>query len=112
MAAGERVLIARAGGRIVGACRLCAEVDGLTLRGVYVAPDCQRQGLGSALVAGALRRAAGQPLYCIPFAHLHGFYARAGFGEILPAEAPAYLAERLRIYREKLGLDVILMSAP
>ncbi len=110
-AEGDCVLIAETNGQIAGACRLCAEEEGLTLRGEYVAADCQRRGIGSALVAAALRRARGRRLYCIPFSHLRDFYARGGFVELSPAQAPAFLAERIGIYREKLGLDVLLMRA-
>jgi GNAT superfamily N-acetyltransferase len=45
----DRVLIAEAGGQIVGAVRLCVEDGVQVLRTMRVRPDAQRRGLGRLL---------------------------------------------------------------
>lgn len=105
---GDLVWTARAD-RIVGAVRICPQAAGyFLLRGLYVAPSAQRQGVGSALARAALADAAGRFCYCLPFRHLEHFYARLGFTAIRPDHAPLELEQRWRRYGSE-GLDVILM---
>jgi GNAT superfamily N-acetyltransferase len=49
------------GERLVGAVAVRAEDDGLDVDRLVVAPDAHRRGVGSALVAAVLGRAAGRP---------------------------------------------------
>jgi hypothetical protein len=48
--------------------------------------------------------------FCIPYTHLHDFYAQIGFEEINPRAAPRFLSARYTVYRQELGLDVIIMQ--
>jgi N-acetylglutamate synthase-like GNAT family acetyltransferase len=97
---------------ICGALRLCVEEGVLVLRGMRVAPDRQRRGIGTQLLGFAVATAAGRECFCIPHRRLIGFYAQVGFVEIADAEAPEFLRERRRRYDEEYGLDVTVMRLP
>ena len=107
---GDLVWTARLeGGPIVGAVRICPQASGyVLLRGLYVDPGAQGQGVGTALARAALADAAGRFCYCLPFRHVEGFYARLGFSAIAPKQAPAEVEQRWRDYVAN-GLDVIVM---
>ena len=102
----DELVVALRDGEVVGAFRLAREDGLLVLRGMRVRSDARGQGVGSRLL-GALTGLA-EPCYCVPHAHLQGFYGRAGFARLPDAEAPALLGERLALYRER-GLDVVVM---
>lgn len=96
-------------GEPVGLLRLCLEEGVLVLRGMRIADQYQRRGIGTRLLHFAAQQIADRPCWCIPFRHLVGFYGQTGFREIEPPNAPPFLRERLEIYREKLGLDAVIM---
>ena len=108
---GDRVLIAEAGGEIVAAVRLCVEDGVQVLRTTRVRPDFQRRGIGRLL----LRRFVtmldeGRDCFCIPYAHLEGFYGEVGFAAVPPDALPPHLATRLAQYRrERPTVAVIAM---
>jgi GNAT superfamily N-acetyltransferase len=105
--AGERAVVAEHDGVLVGAYRLAQEHGCLVLRGMRVREGSRRCGIGSRML-GMLSELE-RTCYCIPYRHLAGFYARAGF-EILPqGGAPAFLAARAREYAGR-GLDVLVME--
>lgn len=108
--AGDLVWAARAPeGRILGLARICPEPAGyVLLRGLYVAPDAQGNGIGTALARAALADAAGRFCYCLPFRPLEGFYARLGFRAIAASQALQAVEARWRSYLAD-GLDVIVM---
>jgi pimeloyl-ACP methyl ester carboxylesterase/N-acetylglutamate synthase-like GNAT family acetyltransferase len=106
----DRVLLAERDGAIIGAVRLCVEEGVQVLRTMRVRKDAQRSGVGRAM----LRRFAGMlapgACYCLPFAHLTGFYGAIGFQEIAPDELPPHLGRRLAQYRtERPGVAVTAM---
>jgi N-acetylglutamate synthase-like GNAT family acetyltransferase len=103
------LLIAEESGAIQGALRLCREEGLLVLRGMRVAKDYQERGIGRLLLRRAVDQLASQECFCIPHRHLRAFYQEAGFQEVDPATVPTFLADRLSKYRNRLGLDVILM---
>jgi GNAT superfamily N-acetyltransferase len=107
----DTVLAAFAGERVVGAVRLCVEHGVVVLRGMFVAPDCQRLGIGRALLGRCLPWLNRGEAFCLPYDHLVGFYARAGF-EPVPIDAlPSFLRERLVAYLAN-GQKVIGMRRP
>ncbi len=108
LARGDLVVGARVSGRLVGAVRLATENDLLVLRGMYVQNEFQRQGIGFGMLVELLRHLGERECWCIPYAHLHGFYSRAGFVESTLGGAPGFLVERLNTY-VKSGRQVILM---
>jgi GNAT superfamily N-acetyltransferase len=93
---------------VVGLVRRAAEGGTTMLRGMYVAPDFRRRGVGTGLLAAFVDHLHGTECFCIPFAHLTGFYGRAGFALLPESAAPAMLFERLRTYRSE-GHQVVLM---
>jgi N-acetylglutamate synthase-like GNAT family acetyltransferase len=107
----DRVLIAEADGQIVAAVRLCVEDGVQVLRTMRVRPDFQRRGIGRLL----LRRFVtmldeGSDCFCIPYAHLEGFYGEVGFAAVPPDGLPPHLATRLAQYRrERPAVAVIAM---
>jgi predicted N-acetyltransferase YhbS len=101
-------IAATAAGQIVGAVRLCKEAGVIVLRGMQVDPAFQRQGIGRLLLRHCLPHLEGGVAYCLPYAHLAGFYGEAGFVPAPPALLPPFLAERLAGYLRK-GQGVIAM---
>ena len=45
-----------------------------------------------------MKRLGGAKCYCVPYTHLDGFYAQAGFRECSSESAPRFLADRLSQY--------------
>lgn len=111
LAPADIVLVAERAGTCIGLVRQTFEHDVFMLRGMFVDPSEQRRGVGSLLLRAFTQHLAGAECYCIPFAHLPGFYARGGFAPVTAASVPSALAERLDHYRLE-GHDVILMRRP
>jgi GNAT superfamily N-acetyltransferase len=105
----DLIVGARIAGRLVAAVRLATENDLLVLRGMYVLREHQRQGIGSSLLPEIERRIGQRECWCLPYAHLRKFYARAGFQDQPSAEAPKFLVERKNVYTES-GKQVVLMK--
>ncbi len=102
------VLLAHRGGEIVGLVRLEPEQGTLVLRGMQVRDDCQRQGIGTALLAAVAGRLGDTLCYSVPYARLRAFYGRTGFVEVPSDALPPFLSVRAEEYRRR-GLDVIVM---
>jgi GNAT superfamily N-acetyltransferase len=111
VSAADRALIAWVGGRLAGAVRLSLEVGVIVLRGMQVAPAFQRQGVGRALLAECHAWLDRGPSFCLPYAHLAGFYGEAGFMPAPPEALPPFLAARLVAYLLK-GQQVVAMCRP
>lgn len=106
------VYVAEADGELVGVVRRTVEDDGVTmLRGMQVAPEWQRRGIGSRMLGALVADLGGAECYCVPYTHLTGFYGAAGFTTVADADAPAFLRERVVRYRAD-GLSVLLMRRP
>jgi GNAT superfamily N-acetyltransferase len=108
----DTFLVVEEGNAIVAALRLCREGGDVVLRGMRVRDLHRRRGIGTALLQHAAAVLKDESCYCIPFRSLEKFYGQIGFEVVEPAEAPDFLRDRIRIYRVKLGLDVILMYRP
>ena len=109
VSAGDTILIAERQGEICAALRLAVEHGVLLLRGMRVAAEMRRQGIGAQLLHAAAPVIGGRECFCVPLRHLVGFYGQIGFVEIEPENAPKFLRERITEYRGDLGLDVLLM---
>ncbi len=103
------VYIAEHRGRIIGVVRLCREEGHSILRTMHVHQDYRGQGIGRRLLEAFQEEIRAADCYCIPFAHLVGFYGAIGFRQIPPQEAPPHLQERLREYLAR-GMDGIVMK--
>lgn len=103
------VYIAEHGGIIIGVVRLCAEEGHAILRTMHVHQEYRGRGIGRRLLEAFREEIRAADCYCIPFAHLVGFYGAIGFRRIDPQEAPPHLQERLREYLAR-GMDGIIMK--
>jgi N-acetylglutamate synthase-like GNAT family acetyltransferase len=97
----DAVLLAERDGELVGIVRLAQEEGVVVLRGMQVHPRFQRQGIGKRLLAIVAPELDGRDCFCIPYAHLAGFYSRIGFHVIEPAKAPTFLQLRLETYQNR-----------
>ena len=107
----DMLFIAECGGEVVAAVRRTVEHGVVLLRGMHVAPEHQRRGIGSRLLRMFVEHLHGEACYCVPYQHLRAFYSRAGFASLPDAVAPDFLRERLSSYRTR-GLDVLVMHRP
>jgi GNAT superfamily N-acetyltransferase len=105
------VYVAEAGGELVGVVRRAVEHGVTMLRGMQIAPEWRRRGVGSQLLAAFVADLAGAECHCIPYTHLVGFYGAGGFAIVEEADAPAFLQARLAEYRAR-GLSVLVMRRP
>lgn len=99
---------AKVGDRLVGVVRLCEEDGIIVLRGMHIDPACQRQGIGRALLMHCAPHLDAGAAYCLPYAHLAGFYGQAGFVPVEPEAIPVFLRKRLAAYLAS-GQQVLAM---
>jgi GNAT superfamily N-acetyltransferase len=97
----DAVLLAEHDGVLVGIVRLITEEGVVVLRGMQVHPRFQRLGIGKRLLATVAQELDGRRCFCIPYAHLVGFYGGIGFHVMEPAKAPTFLRLRLEKYRDR-----------
>jgi N-acetylglutamate synthase-like GNAT family acetyltransferase len=96
----DTVITAQKHGRIVGIVRLCPEEGVLVLRGMEIAPACQRRGIGTKML-GALGGLIGErACWGVALDHLETFYGRIGFRFVPIEQAPRHLQKRIRQYTE------------
>ena len=107
----DRLLVSRVEQSIVAAVRLCTEGDILVLRGMYVAEGRRGQGIGSRLLESISDAIGSSECWCIPYAHLTGFYSRIGFQVCEKETIPPFLAERWERYSGS-GQKVVVMKRP
>ncbi len=93
------VFVADLDGRVAGFGVLRADEGVAELDGLFVEPNCWRQGVGSALVAEAAHRARriGLTLAVIAGLDARGFYERCGFS--LEGDAETRFGPALRMSR-------------
>jgi GNAT superfamily N-acetyltransferase len=108
VAPGDCMLIAQEENEIVGVVRICEEDSAVALRGMYVKPELQRRGLGSALLREASQAIGVRSCYCVPYTHLQAFYSRFGFHTVEPGRTRGLLRRRRDQSRAR-GLDVVVM---
>lgn len=104
----DTIWIAEAVAEPIGVVRVVSENGVLVLRGMRVALQWQRKGIGRQMLSTVAAWLANRDCYCVPYVHLVGFYGCIGFVEVDPSLAPSFLAERVGSYRSR-GLDVTLM---
>lgn len=87
----------------VGVCRFCIEENTPLLRSMIVHGPLRSQKIGFKILekfALYLDENNFRPTYCIPYGHLEKFYGLIGFKVINEMEAPAFLLERIQVYRK------------
>lgn len=107
----DKVLLAEAGGEIVGIGRLSHQHGVLCLRGMQVAATLRGNGIGKRILQRLATTIGTEECWCLPYEHLEGFYGSAGFLAIDQSAMPEFLRERLDGYRAR-GLRVIAMRRP
>ena len=107
----DLIFVARDGSRIIGVVRLCEESGCCVLRGMYVASERQRSGIGTALLSELNAKVGARECWCIPFTHLREFYGVIGFGEVAPSSAPQFLRERHARYLNDGGDMIVMVRA-
>lgn len=88
---------------LIGSVRFCTEDGTAMLRTMRIAEKFQGKGYGRQLLKyfeSYLKQMRVQTAYCLPYAHLEAFYATIGFRRINGSQAPAFLQERLKLYRQ------------
>jgi GNAT superfamily N-acetyltransferase len=107
----DTLFVAEHESQVVAAVRRTWEHRCVLLRGMYVAPEHQRRGIGGELLEFFVSHLDRVPCYCVPYTRLREFYGRAGFVSLAPQSAPSFLRERVASYRAR-GLDVLIMRRP
>src|SRR6476469_10189633 len=90
----DALLLAEHDGELIGIVRLTTEEGVVVLRRMQVHPRFQRQGIGKRLLAAVAPDLDGKCCFCIPYAHLVGFYGGIGFHVLEPPKAPNFLQRR------------------
>src|SRR5262249_29496285 len=111
-AADEHVVAEDAGARC-GVGRLVPLGGGaVELGGIFVEPAARGHGVAAAVVRALLGRAGGRRVYCVPFAHLVGYYQRFGFVECAVDAAPAGIHDKLRYCQGRYPDTVAVLVMP
>lgn len=111
----DHFFLAKCGAELLGTVRYCVEQGTPMLRGMLIAERARRQGVGQALLKAFdahLKRHRIAGVYCVPHDHLTSFYGGIGFKRVPESSGPAFLQERVALYRENGMPDVILMRRP
>lgn len=97
--------VASRGSEVLGTVRFCEEFSTAMLRSMMVAESDRRSGVGRLLLNAfeAHLKSLGEPeTFCLPYAHLVGFYGLIGFELVVDESlAPQFLQDRLIEYRER-----------
>lgn len=107
--AGDIACIAEDSASIVGAVRLSIENEIPVLRGMFVDKNYRGKGIGKLMLFFLEKLLPEQDCYCLPYAHLVGFYANIQFKQINENDLPPHLQQRLTGYLNK-NLDMIGMK--
>jgi len=107
----ERFVLAEDEQRLIGVIRLCLESGHAILRTMRVSESYRGQGIGKRMLGAFEVLVSARDCYCLPFAHLTGFYGRIGFKPIPVEQAPPHLQERYKKYRDE-GADILVMKRP
>jgi GNAT superfamily N-acetyltransferase len=100
--------LAEAAGELIGVVRVAPEYGTLVLRGMRIAEQWRRLGIGSRMLTTVGSWLDGRKCYCVPYTHLVHFYGQIGFVEIATAAAPTFLSSRVTEYKHR-SLDVLIM---
>jgi len=105
----DTVRLAESEGELIGVVRVALESGTLVLRGMRIAEQWQRRGIGTRMLKTVAEWLGDRQCYCVPYSHLTGFYGQIGFVGIPPSTVPSFLALRLAEYRHR-SLDVVMMQ--
>ena len=111
IAPGDTAWLAEASGELIGVVRVAAEHGTLVLRGMRIAEQWRRLGIGARMLTTVGLWLDGRECYCVPYTHLVPFYGQIGFVEIADDDAPTFLSSRVTEYKHR-SLDVRIMVRP
>lgn len=109
----EYVAIADEGNDIHGVGRLITlEYGSYELGGMYVDENQRGKGIARAIVMHLLQQAPeGKAVYCIPFAHLEGFYKSCGFADTEINDAlPAEIKQKIGYCNQTFAAKTLLLK--
>jgi len=105
------IAVAEVDGKCAGIGRLVA-VDETTgeLGGIYVFDEFRNQGIAGSIVTFLLEHSPYQQLFCIPFAHLEGFYGSFGFKPVsADMDVPCTVSGKVDWCRDEYPTPVALL---
>jgi GNAT superfamily N-acetyltransferase len=105
------IYLAERGDALLGWVRRRVEHGVVMLRGMRVVPVARRRGIGSRILRAFVADLGDNECWCVPYAHLKGFYGTLGFEVVPDADAPPHLQERVAGYRAR-GDDMLIMRRP
>jgi GNAT superfamily N-acetyltransferase len=111
MKAEDTAWLAEVANGLIGVVRVAPENGTLVLRGMRIAEEWQRRGIGTRMLRRVGEWLCKRECYCVPYAHLTGFYGQIGFVEVTTGATPSFLAKRLTEYRRR-ALDVAILVRP
>ena len=97
----DALLLAEHDGQLIGIVRLTTEEGVVVLRRNAGSPAVSTPGNREKTLAAVAQELDGKGCFCIPYAHLVGFYGGIGFHVMDPAKAPTFLRLRLEKYRDR-----------
>jgi GNAT superfamily N-acetyltransferase len=93
---------------LIGVVRVAPEHGTFVLRGMRIAGQWRRLGIGARMLTAVASWLNGRKCYCVPYTHLVHFYGQIWFVEVATAAAPAFLRSRVTEYKSR-SLDVLIM---
>lgn len=102
------VFAARLDDRIIGVVRLAPENGVTVLRGMMIAREHQRNGIGTQMLRFMEPYIGDSDVYCLPHGWLEAFYGQIGFVKCDPLTAPTHLQERLANQKPKHPQMIIM----
>ncbi len=108
----DQIILATTGSRVIGAIRLVEEEGTHLLRGMYIAEQYQRMGIGALMLKQFEELIVHQKItsiYLTCGAHLNDFYGKIGFKIVTnPHAIPSFLSVRSAGYAKKFGPQLIM----
>lgn len=96
----ERAFVCLVNEQVVGSVKI-ELINGFSiLRGMYIAPKYQKQGLGTRFLEHIEPILNQTFSYCMPLAHVKTFYEKIGFQAVPMQIYPDFLVSRCNNYRE------------
>src|SRR4051812_2301451 len=80
------VYAAQSDAGVIGLVRRVVEEGTTMLRGMYVHPAHRRIGVGTQLLSAFVAELTDSECFCVPLAHLEGFYGSVGFARVDAAD--------------------------
>lgn len=96
----ERAFVCLVGNTIIAAVKVEQIHRVAILRGMYVLPCNQNQGLGTHLLTHIEPLLNETVAYCMPLEHASSFYEKIGFNDVPVDAYPDFLIERCNGYRD------------